>query len=129
MLGERAAFGPVRVRRMYRRFLWREIRCIRLVVSSPAVYSIADCIHFVKRTAYMEFREAVDRLGERVTHEQVAEALGVSVASVRQYRLAREAKAHRNPPNGWERVLAKLARERGEALLAFADELWPSGKS
>lgn len=71
----------------------------------------------------MEFREAIDRLGERVTHEQAAEALGVSVASVRQYRLSTEAKAHRTPLPGWERVLGRLARERAASLLALADRL------
>ncbi len=71
----------------------------------------------------MEFRDAIDRLGERVTHEQVASALGVSVASVRQYRLSPDAKAHRSPPVGWRRVLARLARERGNELRALADEL------
>lgn len=71
----------------------------------------------------MEFREALDKLGERVTHEEVAAALGVSVASVRQYRLAAEAKAHRSPPAGWPEVLAELARVRGEELIALAEAL------
>lgn len=71
----------------------------------------------------MDFREAIDRLGERVTHEQAAEALGVSVASVRQYRLGTDAKAHRSPPRGWQRVLARLARQRGSELQALADYL------
>lgn len=71
----------------------------------------------------MEFRDALDRLGERVTHEQVASALGVSVASVRQYRLSPDAKAHRSPPGGWQKTLATLARARGRELNALADEL------
>ncbi len=71
----------------------------------------------------MEFREAVDKLGGRVTHEQVASALGVSVASVRQYRLSPDASAHRSPPAKWRKVLACLARERGAELIALADEL------
>lgn len=71
----------------------------------------------------MNFRAAVDRLGERVTHEEVADALGVSVASVRQYRLPVSAKAHRTPPANWQRTLARLARERAKALKALADEL------
>ena len=73
----------------------------------------------------MNFREAIDRLGERVTHEQVAEALGVSVPSVRQYRLAPNAKAARNPPHGWEKVLARLARTRAAWLVGLADQLDP----
>jgi hypothetical protein len=71
----------------------------------------------------MDFRDAVDRLGERVSHEQVAHALDVSVASVRQYRLSPKAKAHRSPPNGWHKVLARLAKERSKQLKALADEL------
>jgi DNA-binding GntR family transcriptional regulator len=71
----------------------------------------------------MEFREAIDRLGERVTHEQVAEALGVSVASVRQYRLSADAKAHRSPARGWRASLAQLARNQSRKLANLADEL------
>jgi hypothetical protein len=71
----------------------------------------------------MEFREAIDRLGERVTHEQAARALGVSVASVRQYRLSPEANASRSAPNGWAKVLARLARTRISELSELADEL------
>ena len=71
----------------------------------------------------MDFREALDKLGERVTHEEVASALGVSVASVRQYRLSADARAHRSPPSGWPEVLSKLARERGEELIGLAEAL------
>jgi hypothetical protein len=71
----------------------------------------------------MDFQDAIDRLGERVTHEQVARALGVSVASVRQYRLSPEAKAHRSPPDTWRKVLARLAKERSRELKALANEL------
>lgn len=71
----------------------------------------------------MTFQTAIDRLGIRVTHEEVAAALGVSVASVRQYRLAEGAKARRTPPAGWQRALAKLARERGRELKGLAEEL------
>jgi hypothetical protein len=71
----------------------------------------------------MTFQDAVDRLGARVTHEEVASALGVSVASVRQYRLSPKAQAHRSAPAGWEKALARLARERGKKLKALADAL------
>lgn len=71
----------------------------------------------------MNFREAIDRLGERVTHEQAARALGVSVASVRQYRLSPDANAHRSPPRGWATVLARLARSRVRELNELANEL------
>jgi hypothetical protein len=71
----------------------------------------------------MNFREAIDRLGERVTHEQAARALGVSVASVRQYRLSPAANAYRSAPTGWAKVLARLARDRIHELTMLADEL------
>lgn len=71
----------------------------------------------------MNFRDAVDRLGDRVAHEQVADALGVSIASVRQYRLPPKAKAHRTPPSGWQKTLARLAKERSKELRALAEEL------
>jgi hypothetical protein len=71
----------------------------------------------------MKFRDAVDQLGTRITHEEVAGALGVSVASVRQYRLSPDAQAHRSAPPGWQKVLARLARERCKELKALADEL------
>jgi hypothetical protein len=71
----------------------------------------------------MEFREAIDRLGERVTHEQAARALGVSVASVRQYRLPPEANAYRSASSGWGKALARLARSRAHELNELADEL------
>lgn len=71
----------------------------------------------------MDFREAIDRLGERVTHEQAGQALGVSVASVRQYRLSSKANAHRSAPGGWAKVLARLARNRARELYDLADAL------
>ena len=75
----------------------------------------------------MDFREAIDRLGERVTHEQAARALGVSVASVRQYRLPPEANAYRSAPGGWADVLARLARSRAHELNELAEKLEGQG--
>lgn len=108
---------------MDRLFSAKGRRFTRLVLCGPAEYSIVDCIHSVKLTAYMDFREAIDRLGERVTHEQAARALGVSVASVRQYRLSPEANAYRSAPIGWDKVLARLARNRIRELNELAEKL------
>jgi hypothetical protein len=71
----------------------------------------------------MDFRKATDILCGAVTHAELADALGVSLASVRQARLDPSAAAHRSPPQGWEAVAAKLARKRGEALLRLANQL------
>lgn len=60
----------------------------------------------------MDFRKATDNLCEGVSHAELARALGVSVASVRQARLDAEAKAHRAPPVGWEAAVIQLAEEQ-----------------
>lgn len=76
----------------------------------------------------MSIRNAIDELGRRVTHEEIAAALGVSVASVRQYRLATNAKAHRSPPPTWKQAIATLARSRAHELASLADELEKSDR-
>jgi hypothetical protein len=71
----------------------------------------------------MEFREAAQLLGEQITTAQMAEALGVSEASVRQARLIEGAAGYRRPPEGWQKALAKMARERGKELERLAAQL------
>jgi hypothetical protein len=66
----------------------------------------------VNGTAYMTFKKATDRLFSRVDHEDLAKALGVSVASIRQARLSPDALAHRTPPPDWETAVLRLAEER-----------------
>lgn len=41
-------------------------------------------------------------------------ALRCSEAAFRQARLAEGANAHRNPPEGWEAPLARLARQKAD---------------
>lgn len=60
----------------------------------------------------MDFKEATDELFSRIDHEALADALGVSVASVRQARLRQEAKAHREAPQGWETAVLRLAEKQ-----------------
>jgi hypothetical protein len=60
----------------------------------------------------MNFKEATDRLFSPIDHKDLARALGVSVASVRQARLKYEASAHRSPPADWESTVIRLAEER-----------------
>lgn len=57
----------------------------------------------------MNFKEATDRLFDRISHEELADALGVSVASIRQTRLREDARAYRAPPQGWEEAALRLA--------------------
>ena len=68
----------------------------------------------------MEFREATDELLSKISHEQLAEVLGVSVAAIRQARLAPTAKAHRLPPKDWRFAVIRLAEQqimRNRALI------------
>jgi hypothetical protein len=74
-----------------------------------------------------DFRKATDGLFAVVSHQELAEALGCSVATVRQARLDPSAKAHRKPPEGWEMVVAKLAEGRAGALGRLAAKLKTGG--
>jgi transposase len=60
----------------------------------------------------MDFREATESLCGGVSHEELAKALGVSVATVRQARLRPDAKAHRSPPGNWRAAVRGLAEKR-----------------
>lgn len=77
----------------------------------------------VNGTAYMNFKKATDRLFSRVDHEHLAEALGVSVASIRQARLSPDALAHRSPPPDWENAVLRLAEERVSHFRKLIEEL------
>ena len=48
-----------------------------------SVCSMVDESLIVNRTAYMDFKEATDELFARIDHAELAEALGVSIATVR----------------------------------------------
>lgn len=71
----------------------------------------------------MDFKEATDRLTDRIGHDDVAHAAGVSVQTVRQARLDEGHVNHRPPPENWRSVVARLARERGGELVRLAEEL------
>ena len=71
----------------------------------------------------MDFKRATEELMAGMTRGQIADALGVSEASVRQAKLDASATAHRKPPEGWEPVLAKEARRRANRLLKLAESL------
>jgi hypothetical protein len=60
----------------------------------------------------MNFNEATDSLFSRIDHKDLAKALEVSIASIRQARLKPEASAHRSPPVDWESKVIRLAEER-----------------
>jgi transcriptional regulator with XRE-family HTH domain len=71
----------------------------------------------------MDFRKATDQLLEGISHEELANALGVSVATVRQARLDESAKAHRNPPDGWETTVRQLAEKKAQHFRRLAEKL------
>jgi hypothetical protein len=73
----------------------------------------------------LDFRKATDELLACISHQELADALQVSIATVRQARLAESAKAHRQPPERWQPTVAKLARAKAENLRRLAEKLTP----
>jgi hypothetical protein len=71
----------------------------------------------------MDFKKATDELCGSVSHEELALALGVSVATIRQARLQAVAKAHRNPPSEWKSAIIRLAEKRASDLAQLIDQL------
>ena len=67
--------------------------------------------------------EATDRLTASRTLSDVSGEAGVSDGLIRQARLDPTTSSYRSPPEGWEKAIAKLARERAGELLKLADEL------
>ena len=61
---------------------------------------------------YMNFREATDDLCAKVDHHALADALGVSVQTVRQARLEGDHEGRRTPPREWEHAVIRLAEKR-----------------
>lgn len=71
----------------------------------------------------MDFKKATDTLFDGATHSDLAKELGVSVASIRQARLASTAKAYRSPPDRWRAAVAAVAEKRGRRLMRLAEQL------
>jgi hypothetical protein len=71
----------------------------------------------------MDFKEATDRLVERVLHEELAAELGVSLQTIRQARMSPDSPSYRKPPKGWEGAVQKLATRRVVELTRLALEL------
>lgn len=71
----------------------------------------------------MNFKKATDALCQAVSHDDLAQALGVSIPTVRQARLDPSNKAHRSAPEGWPAVVIRLAEARARRLLKLAETL------
>ncbi|HEV7590996.1 MAG TPA: hypothetical protein VGO40_22990 [Longimicrobium sp.] len=69
----------------------------------------------------MDFKTASDTLG--LSASRLAEEFGLQPQTIRQMRLAPNAASYRSPPEGWRKVLARLARERGAELHDLAKVL------
>ena len=71
----------------------------------------------------MNFKEATDVLTARVTLVDIAEACGSHPNSVERARLDPDSRNYREPPPNWQAAVARLARERGAALLELGSQL------
>jgi hypothetical protein len=69
----------------------------------------------------VDFKEATDRLTERITLADIAEACGSHPNSIDRARLEPGSKSYRNPPPNWQAAVATLARARSRDLLALAE--------
>jgi hypothetical protein len=69
----------------------------------------------------MDFKSATDRLTACLSHVDIAQAAGVSVQLIRQARVDPTNPSYRSPPDGWQKVVARLARRRAKELEALAD--------
>lgn len=72
----------------------------------------------------MNFKEATDTLFSGAKHEELAKALKVSVASIRQARLNSKAKAYREPPPKWQTAVIKVAEAKVNEYLKLIDILY-----
>src|SRR5271154_699292 len=101
--------------------------CVQLTPSKffplNVVCSIIYKKAFVNGTAYMTFKKATDCLFSRIDHSDLAKALGISVASIRQARLRSDSLAHRSPPADWENALIRFAEERVRHFRRLIEEI------
>jgi len=71
----------------------------------------------------IDFVQAVERLKNCVTDDEIAAATGVSTNTIRRTRADPSTRNYRPPPEGWQKALAHLARERGNEWQSLAEEL------
>ena len=71
----------------------------------------------------MDFKTATDRLTDRITADDIAQAFGVARNTIARARLDRENLGYRPPPENWQPVLARMAREWSREFAKFAEEL------
>ena len=71
----------------------------------------------------VNYKEATDRLLERITAADLASELGVSLNAIARARLDPATRDFRPPPSGWQTAAARLAGERARQLLELKETL------
>lgn len=80
-----------------------------------------DELEFCQWSIDVDFKTATDILGLSAT--RLADEFGLQPQTIRQMRLSSEAVSYRSPPEGWQRVVADLARKRLSELNDLLDLL------
>jgi hypothetical protein len=75
----------------------------------------------------MNYRETLDRIGRAITHQDLADHMGLDVQRIRQARLDPSNPGHRPPPDGWQRAVVELVGVRRSELLALKRTLERAG--
>jgi hypothetical protein len=71
----------------------------------------------------LEYKEATDRLLERITTADLASELGVSQNTIARARLDPATRDFRPPPSGWQEAVGRLADDRASRLLKLKEAL------
>lgn len=77
----------------------------------------------------MDYKEATDRLLERITTADLASELGVSQNAIARARLDPATRDFRPAPAGWQAAVARLAGERALQLLKLKETLDSGGEA
>lgn len=78
----------------------------------------------MRNVSRIDFKRASDRVAAaRITLADMARSVGVEHQTLRRARLDPESKSYREPPEGWEKSVAKLAQKRASDLIKLAEEL------
>lgn len=77
----------------------------------------------------MDYKEATDRLFERITAADLAEELGVSQNAVARARLDPSTRDYRPPPAGWQVAVARLAAEHAAKMMQIKHVLEGEGQA
>ena len=72
----------------------------------------------------MDFRSASGRATDAcITLADIAKEVDIAPQTIRRARMDPSSANYRTPPVGWEKAIAKLARERAGELVELAEEL------